>query len=98
MELREDNDVLDDGAERAEQPWERAEKVILLLGVGDETGAIGGVASQGKQEEEQGEPLARLFAPVLDDLRDSSPERKKSASWLATASTRTRLRIATHRR
>lgn len=83
-ELHKDDHVLDDGAQRAEQPRQRGEDVLLLLRVGDQAGAVGEVARQRQEEEQQGQALARLLAVVLDDLRDpSTATRDMSAGGLS---------------
>lgn len=71
MELDEDDGVLDDRSQGAQEPRQSPQEVALLLRVHDEACAIGKVAGQGQQEEKQGEALARLFAVVLQDLGDA---------------------------
>lgn len=54
-ELHKDDAVLDDGAQRAEEPGEGGEEVLGLLGVGEEAEAVGHVAGEREEEEEQRE-------------------------------------------
>lgn len=55
LELDEDEHVLGDGAQGPEKPGESLEEVRPALGVGDQTRAVGEVAGQREEEEEQGE-------------------------------------------
>lgn len=70
-ELDKDDAVLDHGTQRAQQPGQGADKVVRLLRVRDDASTVRKVARQGQQEEQQRQPLARLFLVVLDDLRDA---------------------------
>jgi hypothetical protein len=72
MELHKDNRIFEHGAQRAHEPRDRPDKVVLILGVGDQAGAVRDIARQGEQEEEEGEAFARLLAVVLDDLGNAS--------------------------
>ena len=60
--MEEDYEVLDDSAERAEQPGQGAQEVVLVLRVDEEAEAVGRVARQREQEEEQGQACGSQLA------------------------------------
>lgn len=53
LELDEDDSIFDDRAKRSQEPWEGLKKIGAFLGVGKEAGAVGKVAGQGQEEEEE---------------------------------------------
>lgn len=71
MELHKDNRIFEHGAQRAHEPRHRPDEVVLILGVGDQAGAVRDISRQGEQEEEEREAFARLLAVVLNDLGDA---------------------------
>ena len=60
-ELEEDDEILNDRAERAQEPGQRVEEVFSVLGVGNQAGAVSEVARQRQQEEEQCEAYTRVL-------------------------------------
>lgn len=58
-ELEENDQVLDDCAERTQKPGKRVEEILAVLGVCNKAGAVGEVASQRQQEEQESEAYTR---------------------------------------
>ena len=72
--MDEDDDVLDDGAQRADEPREVRQEVLALERMEEDAGAVGRVAEQREDEEQQRQTLARALLLVLDDLRNARTE------------------------
>lgn len=73
-ELDEDDNIFNDGAQGTDQPWKVCKEVFPLQRVEQDAGAVGGIAQERQDEEQQRQALARALFLVLDDLRNTGSQ------------------------